>query len=227
MCYFVVVSQSCAVSFRGKRHRGFGFVEYKDEKSAAAALKDMAGKEVEKDKAINVQYARVRPEKPPKAPKEPKPAPAKAAPAKAKKAPREPKPRRVVDENAPLSETMVFVGGLPKTYTTEDLVKDFSKFGELTDAFGPLPSSPFADLSPHLLWPNGRSRDPHTKHCPTICYVAVSYRGKRHRGFGFVDYKEAKASKAALAEMAGKEVAGSKEGKPISVTQAREKPSKE
>jgi len=178
------------VSFRGKRHRGFGFVEYKDEKSAAAALKDMAGKEVEKDKAINVQYARVRPEKPPKAPKEPKPAPAKAAPAKAKKAPREPKPRRVVDENAPLSETMVFVGGLPKTYTTEDLVKDFSKFGELTDAF-------------------------------------VSYRGKRHRGFGFVDYKEAKASKAALAEMAGKEVAGSKEGKPISVTQAREKPSKE
>ena len=113
------------MSFRGKRHRGFGFVEYKDEKSAAAALKDMAGKEVEKDKAINVQYARVRPEKPPKAPKEPK----------AKKPKAEPAPK-IDPKDLPLSTTGLFIGGLPKTYTTEDLTKDFTKFGELADAFG-------------------------------------------------------------------------------------------
>ena len=50
----------CAVSFCGKRHRGFGFVEYKDERHAAAALKEMAGKDVEKDKPMTVEYARVR-----------------------------------------------------------------------------------------------------------------------------------------------------------------------
>jgi len=174
------------VSYRGKRHRGFGFAMYKEESSAEKAMKDMAGKTVgDEKKEINVQFAQQRPEKTKKAK-----APAKAAAAPAKKEKKEPKPKRVVDENAPLSETMLFVGGLPKTYLNEHLEKDFAKFGKLKDHF-------------------------------------VSFRGKHHRGFGFVDYEEKSSADKALKEMAGKVVEGSKEGKPISVTAAREKPAKE
>ena len=73
-------------------------------------------------KEINVQLARQRPEKVKKPPKEKKP--------KAEPAP------KIDPKDLPLSTTGLFIGGLPKTYTTEDLTKDFTKFGELADAFG-------------------------------------------------------------------------------------------
>ena len=46
-------------------------------------------------------------------------------------------PSDVDPEKDPLiSQTQLFVGGLPSSYMSDDLTNDFAKFGELKDAFG-------------------------------------------------------------------------------------------
>ena len=75
----------------------------------------------------------------PREPREPKTSAAPAEPRAARaKAPKAAKPPKVVDANAPLSKTMLFVGGLPETIGTDELKAKFEKFGELSDAFGAL-----------------------------------------------------------------------------------------
>ena len=97
-------------------------------------------------------------------PREPKTSAAPAEPRAARaKAPKAAKPPKVVDANAPLSKTMLFVGGLPETIGTDELKAKFEKFGELSDAFGALrhlrPSIPVDTATPPASRPSATRFD--------------------------------------------------------------------
>jgi len=147
------------VCWRRDKHRGYGFVKFDESAHAAAAAEKLNGQTVGGgDKPLRVEFSTQSPkqsraskksaskdkenatgsakEKKPREPREPKTSAAPAEPRAARaKAPKAAKPPKVVDANAPLSKTMLFVGGLPETIGTDELKAKFEKFGELSDAF--------------------------------------------------------------------------------------------